>query len=134
MAVASKAMSGAAIVDRCELCGANIDGAFAKRLGHVRAQHPAYARGLLIRLTVPPLFLLAVVVLQAVGAPAWTLVVATAGSLGLAALGVAASRGARSEAGARPGVPVARFLREGGARFALLTVVLVAMLLLLTRQ
>jgi hypothetical protein len=132
--VASKAMARAGVMDRCDLCGAGSDGTFSDRIRHLRKEHPAYARGLLLRVASPLVFLVTIVALQAVGAPVWSAIVAIAASLGLAALGITTARAARVQAGARSTAPLGKLVREGGLRFVLLAGVLGVMLILASNR
>lgn len=128
--MASRAVRRAGVAtDRCDLCGIRVDGTFSQRTRHLRKEHPAFARGLLLRVVAPLLFLASVVVIQATGAPVWAAVVATAAALALAGVGVAMVRSARSVAGASA-PRLGTLLSEGGLRFVLLAVVFLLMLIL----
>lgn len=128
--MASRAVRRDGVVDRCDLCGAGSDGTFSDRTRHLRQEHPAYARGLLLRIVSPLVFLVAIVTLQALGAPAWTAFLATATSVGLAVLGIAMARSGRAQAGARSGAAIWKTFREGGYRFALIAGVFGVMVIL----
>lgn len=129
--MASKAVRRAVVaMDRCDLCGAGSDGTFSDRTRHLRKEHPAYARGLLLRIVSPLVFLAAIVALQAARAPAWTAFVATAAGVGLALVGIVKVRGARSLSGAGSAASLGKILSEGGLRFVLLAGVFVVMLVL----
>ena len=129
--MASKAVGRAAVVtDRCDLCGAGVDGTFLQRTRHLRMEHPAYARGLLLRMVAPLVFLVSVVALQATGAPVWTAFVASAASLGIAVLGITQARAARVSSGAGRTAGFRKLMAEGGFRFVLLAAVFVLMLAL----
>jgi hypothetical protein len=117
-------------VDRCDLCGAGSDGTFSDRTRHLRKEHPAYARGLLLRIVAPMVFLVALVALQASGAPPWTALVAAGASAVLAGLGIVSTRAARVEAGGPAGASIGRLFREGGYRFALVAGLFLAFIVL----
>jgi hypothetical protein len=120
--------------DRCELCRRSLPAAWSARLRHLKEEHPAFARGLLLRLAAPLAFVGLLLVLSALGAPAWTAALPLAVGGALAAAGIALSRRARTASGARPGPALARTLREGGFRFVLLSAVLAALALLAARR
>ncbi len=119
----------AAVLDRCELCGAKAPATFVGRTRHLRQEHPAYARGLLLRILSPVAFLVAIVALQASGAPAWTVVPAAVLSGGLAIAGLWMGRVARAETGGGK-QSFRTLLKEGGYRFVLLAVVFAVMVIL----
>jgi hypothetical protein len=120
--------------DRCDLCGYRSTGTFADRIGHLRTEHPAYARGLLLRLAAPFAFLVTLLGLAALRAPQWAYLVAMAASVGVLVAGWRASRTARATAGARPGVPISRLMREGGLRIALLVPALALIVVVASRR
>ena len=128
----SRAIGNAVTMDRCELCGASAPATFAGRFRHLRKEHPAYARGLLLRITAPLAFLVALVALQALEAPAWTLVFAAVGAAGLALAGLWMARAARAGSGA-PGASLSKLFREGGYRFVLLAGLFALMVILASR-
>lgn len=132
--MASKPVAVKRPADRCELCGYRSTGTLGDRIGHLRREHPVYARGLLLRMATPLVFLAAVLGLAALRAPQWTFLVALGGSLALMAAGLGRSRAERARAGARPGVPLGRLLREGGLRIVLLVSFLALLLILATRR
>lgn len=119
---------------RCELCGARDEGTFRSRVAHLRTEHPAYARGLLFRLVAPAIFVVAVLVLAATGAPQWVYLVALAVSFGLLFFGKVRSRVERSRSGTSPTIGARRLLREGGLPFLLIIPVVMLLLLLLSRS
>ena len=80
MAATVRSMQGEG---RCELCGARDDGAFRSRIAHLRKEHPAYARGLILRLAAPGLFLVVMLALAAARAPQWGYLVALVACFGL---------------------------------------------------
>jgi hypothetical protein len=100
--------------DRCELCGYRSDGTFKDRTSHLRRSHPGYARGLLLRIAAPMLFLVEVLILSVLQAPPWAYLVALFSSFGLLFGGKQRSRNERRTAGAAPTLPMRRMLREGG--------------------
>jgi hypothetical protein len=117
---------------RCELCGARADTA-RERIAHLRAEHPAYARGLLLRLFAPAILFLGVIILAALKAPSWAYVVVLALSFGALFFGKIRSRVERSRAGARPTIGFKRLVREGGLPFLLLIPAVVLIITLLSR-
>ena len=126
--MAAKAIkTTAAAVDRCQFCQARFDGGFGSRIRHLRKEHPALARGLLLRLAAPVAFFVILLALQALAAPAWTLVLAVAAGGGLALAGVAVSRSGIGDTD-RPSLRK-QFL-QGGYRFVLLAGGLVVMVIL----
>ena len=118
---------------RCELCGARADTA-RERITHLRAEHPAYARGLLLRLVAPGILFLGVIILASLKAPSWAYVVVLALSFGSLFFGKVRSRVERSRAGARPTMGVKRLVREGGLPFLLIIPIVVGLILLLSRN
>ena len=112
--------AAAGTMDRCELCGTRIAASSRDRVRHLRAAHPVYARGVLLRVAAPGLFLLEVLILGALRAPSWTFVVALVCSLGVLLFGKLRSRSERERAGVRPTLPFGRLLREGGLGIMLL--------------
>lgn len=120
--------------DRCELCGYRSDGTFRDRMGHLRGSHPAYARGLLFRVSAPVVFLIEVVALAAIRAPQWAYLVALASSFGLLFFGKVRSRLERSKAGARPTLPLPRLIREGGLGFILIVPAVVILIAILGKR
>ncbi|MGH2726531.1 MAG: hypothetical protein ACRDKS_06100 [Actinomycetota bacterium] len=119
-------------MDRCELCGANAPATFVGRTRHLRKEHPAYARGLLLRILAPVVFLAGVVGLQALDAPVWTVLVVAAGSAGLAIAGLWIARVAKAGSDSKP--TFMELFREGGYRFVLIAGVFAVMLILASRQ
>ena len=130
MAATVRSMQGEG---RCELCGARDDGAFRSRIAHLRKEHPAYARGLILRLAAPGLFLVVMLALAAARAPQWGYLVALVACFGLLFFGKVRSRVERSRAGARPTIGFKRLLREGGLGFVLIIPVVAMLILLLSR-
>lgn len=128
----TKAVARVAIVDRCELCGASAPATFVGRTRHLRKEHPAYARGLLLRILAPVAFLAAIVALQVLGAPAWTAGPAAAGSAGLAIAGLWIGRTARAGSGTKPSL--GQLFREGGYRFVLLAGLFAGMVILASNR
>lgn len=118
---------------RCELCGARDEGTFRSRIAHLKAKHPAYARGLIFRLVAPGIFLVWVLLLAALKAPQWAYIVALAVSFGLLFFGKQRSRLERSRAGASPTIGAKRLLREGGLGFILIVPVVAMLIILLSR-
>lgn len=119
--------------DRCDLCGAQADTP-RERIAHLRAKHPAYARGLLLRLVSPAMFLVGVLILAAAKAPEWTYLVVLAVSFGMLFFGKVRSRSERSRAGARPTLEVKRLLREGGLPFLLIIPTVALLIVFLSRR
>jgi hypothetical protein len=120
--------------DRCDLCGARIEGTGRERFAHLRAKHPAYARGLVMRLLSPGVFLIWVLLLGALHAPQWAYLVALGVSFGLLFFGKVRSRVERSRAGARPTLPMRRLLQEGGLAIFLIVPTVVLLILFLSRK
>lgn len=120
--------------DRCDLCGYRSTGTFSDRLAHLRRSHPAYARGLLLRMAAPFVFLVLLFVLAAVSAPRWAYGLALLGSFGLLVVGKRRSRAERSAAGARARVPLSQIVREGGLRFILILPAVAILLVLLAKR
>lgn len=118
-------------VDRCELCGARVGDARV-RARHLRRAHPEYARNILERLAAPAVFLIAVAVLSALGAPPVAFLVALGASYALLFFGRVGSRRAREEAGVAPAIGVRRMLSEGGLRFVLFVPAVAAIVLVLS--
>lgn len=130
----AKPAGATGVPDRCELCGTRLPGSFTARMGHLRGAHPRYARGLLLRLATPLVFLAALGALAAAGAPDWAYLVALGLCGALMVAGMWASRAGRTGAGLRPSAPLGRLLREGGFRFLLLPALLLLLLLLAARR
>jgi hypothetical protein len=128
----AKAIGKAAAMDRCELCGVKAPATFVGRTRHLRQEHPAYARGLLLRIVSPMIFLAFFVVLQAAEAPAWTILPAAAAAGGLALAGLWTTRKARTEAGTA--YSLGKLFKEGGYRFVLMAAVFAALLILAATQ
>jgi hypothetical protein len=120
--------------ERCELCGYRSDGTFRDRMRHLKSEHPAYARGLLFRVAAPGLFLIVVLILAAVHAPAWTFLGAMVASFILLFFGKQRSRGERRHAGASPTLPLKRLMKEGGLGFILIIPVIALLILMLSRR
>jgi hypothetical protein len=120
--------------DRCELCGARLGSGLGERLGHLRSEHPAYGRGLVLRMAAPLVFAVSVLALGLLGAPQWMAAVAMAACFGVVLFAQTRGRRERSRAGASPGVPVARLLKEGGFRVAVILPVVLLLLFLLGRR
>lgn len=121
-------------VDRCELCGHRFEAGFAARMRHLRGSHPAYARGLLLRLAAPLAMIAGVLVLAVAHAPQWAYFVALGGSYALLFFGRVRSRLERTRAGATPSLSLRRILREGGLAFVLFIPVVAALVYLLGRR
>jgi hypothetical protein len=119
---------------RCELCGARDEGSFRSRMAHLKAEHPAYARGLILRLVSPIAFLVVVLVLAALKAPSWAYLLGLGGTFGLLFFGKVRSRVERSRAGARPTIGFKRLVREGGLGFILIVPAVALLILLLSRR
>lgn len=120
--------------DQCELCGYRSDGTFRDRVTHLRGSHPAYARGLLLRVASPLLFLVELGILAALKAPQWAYLVALFSSFGLLFFGKQRSRSERHKAGARPTLPIKRLVREGGLGFLLILPVIAILIVALGRK
>jgi hypothetical protein len=121
----------AVAVERCELCGARLPQASTTRIGHLRASHPRYALGLLLRLTTPLVFLLGVGALGLAGvAQQWAYLLVLALCAGILLAGIGVSRSERAHAGLRRSPPLGQLLRDGGFRFLLIPAVLLLLLLL----
>ena len=118
--------------DRCELCGARAE-TTRDRVAHLRAEHPAYARGLLLRLVAPGVFFVGVLILAALHAPQWTFLVTLFVSFGLLFFGKVSSRAERSHAGARPTLGLKRLVREGGLPFLLIVPAVALVILVVSR-
>jgi hypothetical protein len=120
---------------QCELCGNQLAGDGAKiRLAHLRQTHSGYARGLLLRMAAPFVFLLLVLAASATGAPSWVYPAALVVSVVVMLAGRRIARGARREAGAAPSVPVGRLIKDGGFRFVLMIPALMLLLIFLSRK
>lgn len=130
MAATVRAMQQAG---RCELCGARAEPG-RERFAHLRAEHPAYARGVVLRVVAPAVLLLGVVVLGLVKAPQWSYFIVLALSFGSLFFGKIRSRVERSRAGARPTIGVKRLLREGGLPFLLIIPIVVLLILFLSKS
>jgi hypothetical protein len=121
-------------MDRCDLCKARIEPSARGRITHLRRCHPGYARGLLLRVVAPAVFLMIVMALGAARAPGWAYVAALFASFGLLFWGKQRSRSERRRAGTRPTLPLRRLVREGGWSFLLLLPVLAGLIVLLGRR
>jgi hypothetical protein len=119
---------------RCELCGARDEGSFRSRMAHLKAEHPAYARGLILRLVAPLVFLVVVLALAALKAPSWAYLIGFGASFALLFFGKVRSRVERSRAGARPTIGIKRLVREGGLGFVLIIPAVALLILLLSRN
>ena len=119
---------------RCELCGARDEGTFRSRVAHLRKEHPAYARGLFLRVIAPVVFLAVILVLAALKAPAWGYVVGLGLGFGVLFLGKVRSKQERSAAGARPKMALKRVLLEGGMRFLIVIPAVAVLIILLSRN
>jgi hypothetical protein len=108
----------------CTLCGYRSDGSFADRMRHLRGSHPAYARGLLLRLAAPVVLVVLVVLLALVHAPSWAYVAALVLAFVAVAGGVVLSRSDPSRTSSLPGL--GQLLRSGGFRFVLFGVAAIA--------
>lgn len=128
------AKASPASVDRCDMCGYQFEGSFADRLRHLRRTHPAYTRGVLLRVSAPFVFLALVGALAAAHAPTKTYIVALVGAYALLFFGKQASRSQRKKAGLRATPPVKKMLREGGLPFVLLIPILAVVLLFLSKR
>ena len=118
-------------VDCCLLCGARSEGSYWSDLRHVRSNHPGYARGLLLRLASPLLFVVAVLGLGTVHAPQWTFIGALTACAVLFIAGIAITRRERgAAAGSGGSTGLVRLLREGGWRFLLIPIAIIALMLL----
>lgn len=134
--MAAKAATAALAAERCELCGHGWErGSMKERMAHFRGRHPAYARGLMLRLAAPGAFLVALGVLAASRAPQWAYLVAMVATYGLLFMGRVRSRLERKRAGTSPALPLRRLVKEGGLGFLLIApVVALLMLLASTRS
>ena len=119
---------------RCELCGAGDEGTFRSRVAHLRQEHPAYARGLLLRVIAPVVFIGVILVLGALQAPAWAYIVGLAVGFVVLFLGKARTRRERTAAGTTPKMELKRVLLEGGLRFVLVIPAVAILLILLSRN
>src|SRR5262245_7308296 len=119
---------------RCELCGARDEGTFRSRIAHLRKEHPAYARGLFLRLIAPGAFLVAVLALSAAHAPQWSYLVALVATFGLLFFGKVRSRVERRKAGTTATIGFKRLLREGGLGFILIIPAVALLIILLSRR
>ncbi len=119
---------------RCELCGARDEGTFRSRVAHLRQEHPAYARGLLLRVIAPVVFLAAIFILSALKAPTWAYIVGLGLGFGVLFLGKARTRRERTAAGATPKMALKRVLLEGGIRFIIVIPAIAVLIILLTRN
>jgi hypothetical protein len=132
MGMTAKASSATA--DRCDLCGYLFEGSFADRMRHLRRTHPAYTRGVLLRVSAPFVFLVLVAALAALHAPTNAYIVALVATYALLFFGKQASRSQRKQAGLRATPPVKKTLREGGLSFVLLIPILAVLLLFLSKR
>jgi hypothetical protein len=119
---------------RRELCGAHDEGTFRSRIAHLRMEHPAYARGLFLRVIAPVVFLAVILGLGALKAPAWAYVLGLGLSLGVLFLGRARSKQGRAAAGARPKMELKRVLLEGGMRFLIVIPAVALLIITLSRN
>ncbi len=115
---------------RCELCGQPSAGSFRADFGHLRAAHPRYARGLVLRMVAPLLFLAVMGALVAASAPTWAYFSALAIGVLSLVVGKVESRRAREQANVRSAPPIRQIMRDGGFRFVLLPVLLAALVFL----
>jgi hypothetical protein len=122
------------VANTCELCGYRSEGTFRDRMRHLKKEHPAYARGVLLRIVAPGLFLVEVLILAAVHAPPWVYIVALFTSFGLLFMGKVRARAERQKAGARPTMEFRRLLREGGLGFLLIVPVIALLIAMLSRR
>lgn len=122
-----------ATIDRCDLCGYRFEGGLRDRIRHLRGTHRAYARGVLLRVVAPFVFLGTILVLSALRAPQNAYVVALFVAFGLLFVGKLRSRTERRGAGARATLTVRQLLTGGGMRFVMLLPVVVLLLLALAR-
>ena len=83
--------------DRCDLCGARIGVEFRKRWRHLRSEHRNYARGLLLRLFAPVVFIALVVGISTLHSSTALLIVALVLCLAVGGTGVVLTREQRSE-------------------------------------
>jgi hypothetical protein len=113
----------------CDLCGAPLGLGFRERWRHAWRNHPAYARGLLLRLIAPLAFIGLMIVLTAMHAPPVVLLGALGVCLVIVAIGVAQARTAKQAAGSPPSLRFRALLQHGGLRFLLLSVILVLLLI-----
>lgn len=118
----------------CELCGARDEGTFRSRVAHLRQEHPAYARGLLLRVVAPVVFLAVIFLLAALKAPAWAYVVGLGLGFGVLFLGKTRTRRERTAAGTTPKMALKRLLLEGGMRFVIVIPALAVLIILLSRN
>jgi hypothetical protein len=130
---ATMATARSMAMDRCDLCKAQIAPTARGRIGHLRRSHPGYARGLLLRVVAPGVFLMAMMVLGATHAPGWVYLAALFGCFGLLFWGKQRSRNERRREGVRPTLPFVRLIREGGWSFLLVLPILAAVIVLLGR-
>jgi hypothetical protein len=119
---------------QCELCGARDEGTFRSRVAHLRKEHPAYARGLFLRVIAPVVFLAVILVLSALKAPAWAYIVGLGLGLGVLFLGKSRTRRERTAAGTRPKMELKRVLLEGGMRFIIVIPAVAILIILLSRN
>lgn len=119
---------------RCELCGARDEGTFRSRVAHLRREHPAYARGLFLRVIAPVVFIAALLILGALKAPAWAYVLGLGLGFGVLFLGKVRSKRERTAAGARPKMALKRVLLEGGMRFLIVIPAVAVLIILLSRN
>ena len=118
---------------RCELCGYRSDGTIRDRIGHLRERHPGYARGLLLRVVAPLVFLVEIAVLAALHAPSWVFLVAFGVSYALLFFGKQRSRSERRKKGASPTMPLGRLMREGGLGIVLVPIAAIVVLIVATK-
>src|SRR5438445_3332695 len=83
-------------IDRCDRCGVASTGTFRGDFRHLRSQHSRYARGLLLRLCAPVVFLVGVGVLGLLHAPQWSYFVALGAAGVLAVVGTIDARRCRT--------------------------------------
>ena len=120
--------------NRCDLCGYRSEGGFLDRARHLKNEHPAYAKGLLFRIAAPGIFLIEVLIMAAIHAPAWAFLVALFSSFGLLFFGKQRSRAERRQAGVRPTLSLKRLVQEGGLGFMLIAPVIALMLVALSKR
>ncbi len=96
--------------DRCPVCHSPFTP--GGRFGHLRAEHPAYWRTLLVRLGAPWVFLAIMFGLAAVAAPGWAFVATLIGFVGISLWARAASARSRSVRGV--GLSGGQWIRGAG--------------------
>lgn len=114
--------------DCCRLCGAHSEGTYRSDLAHFKAEHPAYYRGLRLRVAAPLVFVVLLVAAGTVGAPTWALVAAIVPPAAILVLGISITRRERGlQAASGPGNLI-RMVKDGGWRFVIIPVAILTLI------